>query len=152
MAGFRAGALGPICVAVFEGQASVQALRHLESARRTVGERHPLVLNFNVVTGARLAMPERAVTEAAARLQAQFASSSLGALTVIEGRGLAAVVGRTFLAGLALLTPSEASEVYRSIDEAVDSLKSRPERFAQVLTIPDLAAQLDEFAHPNERF
>jgi hypothetical protein len=68
-----------------------------------------------------------------------------GNIVVVQAKGLAAIITRTYLAALSLVSP-EHMRVFKTLDEAAAEALSLPGQDAQTKANTQLAADLADFA------
>ena len=102
---FRMGAFGAVVVSRWQGGASLEALNLLDQRQAELLTRHPKLFTFSVVRGSSLTAPPAEVRQLSAKLQGKYAAQSTGAAVVFDVSGLAAVIGRGFMAAMSLIAP-----------------------------------------------
>jgi hypothetical protein len=125
--GFRVGAAGPLLIAVFHDNATLERLKLLEELQERFLTTFPKMYALNLVVGRSLKQPEPAVREKAAAMQQRFDGSTSAAATVLAVKGLAAAIARGFMATLALVAGgSKTTHVFKTVPEALAWLSELP--------------------------
>lgn len=147
LAEFKVGGVGPVLVSVFQSSATLAGLDLLEKVQDAFVRAQGTIFPVTVVVGDRLTAPAGGVREAAARLQTRFDPATVGAAVVLEQKGVAAVIARSFLAGLSLIQRGQKpTRTFRSVSEAIGWARSMPGQLPAVVAMADLAAAIDAFA------
>jgi len=78
-----------------------------------------------VVTGVKLESPAPGVRERSAALDAKYDAHVVGSAIVVQSKGMAAVIARSFIATWALITKRQApTKTFREVSDAVSWLAS----------------------------
>ncbi len=133
---FSVGHSGPLAFNIATEPPSVLDVETCERAYQEIIRRHgPISLLLQVRARGLKAVP-REVRRRLEQMSRTLDASTIGHATVVEGEGLAAMLVRAFLTGVALLTTGTTApfEVFDDVTEALDWLERLPgqtENFAE---------------------
>ncbi len=147
--GFRIGRIGALVVSAFtDGGASLEALACIDRVHSAHLRTYPHFTTLALVSGVKLSPPPSGVRERSAELDVKFDVNVFGSAVVIETKGLAAVVARSFLATYSMLSPrSRPFKVSSTLEEATTWLQSLPEQtdeFKNERALPALVREIQK--------
>jgi hypothetical protein len=123
--GLRVGALRSLLVMHFDGGATLESLEVLEACETKHAAAFPRFSTLVVVTGVKLETPGAGVRERSAELDAKYDAQVVGSAIVVQSKGMAAVITRSFIATWALFTKRQApTKTFRDVADAVSWLAS----------------------------
>lgn len=123
--GLRVGALGSLLVMHFHAGADLSALDVLDEVEGRHAATFPRFSTMVVVTGVKLQTPVAGTRERSAALDAKYDSHVVGSAIVVQSKGIAAVIARSFIATWALVTKRQApTKTFRNVSDAVTWLAS----------------------------
>jgi hypothetical protein len=141
---FRLGHAGSVFVTVWFSELSHAALDALTKYQREIFSKHGRVTMVSVVVNATTApgpeLRERLKTE-----MSELADMRMGNITVVLARGMSAIIARSFLAMLSLIS-KEHMKVFKTLEEAAEEVKKIPGQHAATLANMTLADDLVAFA------
>jgi hypothetical protein len=140
----RLGHTGSVLVAVWSSELTVQALNALTEHQKILAKKHGKITLVSVVLGASKQPPPE-VREHMSQQAAEVDGLRHGNIVVVQAKGLAAIITRTYLAALSLVSP-EHMRVFKTLDEAAAEALSLPGQDAQTKANTQLAADLADFA------
>ena len=139
----RVGHVGSVYVTVWFSELTVPAIDMLEKHHRALVAKHGTITLVSVVVNATAAPP----AELRERMRAQskdLAKGRRGNVVVVLARGLAAIITRTFLAALSLISV-ENMKVFKTLDEAATALRELPGQDAETKANLRFAEELADF-------
>jgi hypothetical protein len=142
---FRLGHVGSVYVTVWFSELSIAALDALEKHQRALVEKYGKVTMVSVVMGATKA-PGPEIRD---RLQGQsdvLAPHRRGNIIVVNARGMSAIIARSFLAMLSLIS-KEHMKVPSTLEAAAEEVKKIPGQDAETMANATLADDLLAFAN-----
>ena len=140
----RIGHVGPVLVVVFRSKIVARTLDVLEQHQASLAARYGKVTLISVVDGAN----QQPDPEVSARIKSQaptLAKLRRGNIVVIAKPGLGAVMARTFIAMLSLVTPEPLIAV-KSLQLAAEKARALPGQPPEVVQNAALGAELEAFA------
>lgn len=141
----RLGHVGSLFVSVWYSELTVRAVDALEKHHRALAAKYGKITQISVVVGAQSnptpEMRDR-LKEGAVELQQQRRAN----IVVVQTRGVAAIITRTFLAALSLMS-SENMKVFKTLEEAAEMAQQLPEQDAELKSQLSLAADLTTFVN-----
>ena len=144
---WRFGHLGPLLVAVWKKNVTLEALASLEAVHDRLHATYGPLTVVSVVLGD-TAPPAPHVRQ---RLMRSFADQSglrRANVVLVHARGLAAIIATTVIAALSRLGKQKL-EVFRSTAEAVAFVRAVPGQDPLVSSAEDLEAQVTAFTGPR---
>lgn len=118
--GCRIGSFGNIIIMVMRWL-SPQALDLLEQHEAELIKEHGKVVSMTIITGDKLVPPPAGLRDRSTNLYNRFEPQLVCSAVVINARGFAAVIARTFMAAWQLvLTQKKPQQTFREISKAVD--------------------------------
>lgn len=139
----RMGHLGPLLVAVWNSRLTVPALEALEEHHRLLAAQYGKVTFLSVVVSA-VENPGGEVRERLSRTANELMALRRVNLIVVMTRGLGAIITRSVLAAMSLLS-AEKLEVFKSLDEAAQFLQHLPGQAPELAAALNLEADLRAF-------
>lgn len=140
---YRLGHFGSVFVSVWFSRLNIPALEALEKFHRELAAKHGKVTFISIVVGAAENPPadvrERMREGTAALLPLRRAN-----LVVVQTKGLSAIIARSFLAAMSLMSP-EKMGVFKTVEEAVAEAQRIPDQEAMVKAHTTLAAEIRAF-------
>jgi len=141
---YRLGHVGSVLVTVWFSELTTAALDALEKHHEALANRHGKITLVSVIVGATAAPP----AELRDRLRAQsteLAKRRLGNIIVVRAKGLSAIIARSFLAALSLVS-SETIRVPTTLEAAANEVRALAGQSADVMNDATLGAELEAFA------
>lgn len=139
----RIGHLGSIFITVHEGVLTHEVYSFYEQQQARLIALHPRISIFAVVLGSTSA-PHPEVRERLNEVSKATRPNRIGTVVAITAGGLGAIITRTFLAALALVSP-ESIRATRDIASGVAALKALPGQLPEVVADSTIAAQIEAF-------
>lgn len=140
---YRLGHFGSLLVSAWYSRLNIPALESLEKHHRELASKHGKVTFLSVVVGAAENPPadvrERMKHGSEALLPLRRAN-----LIVVQAKGLSAIIARSFLAAMSLMSP-EKMGVFKTVEEAVAEAQRLPDQDEAVKAHPTLAAEIRAF-------
>ena len=141
---FRLGNVGSVFVTVWFSELSHAALDALTNHQKLIFEKHGKVTMVSVVVNATQA-PGADLRERIKVQMEELADMRMGNITVVLARGMSAIIARSFLAMLSLIS-KEHMKVFKTLEEAAEEVKKIPGQHAATLANLTLADDLVAFA------
>lgn len=135
--------MGSVYVSVWYSRLSMRALELLDRHHHALAAQYGKVTFISVVVGA-AENPPADVREQLKKNAAEMLKQRRANLVVVQAKGLAAIIARTFLAALSLMSP-EKMDVFKSVEEAVTAAQGLPDQVPEVTSSTTLAADLKAF-------
>lgn len=132
----RFGAAGPLLVALYRGTTSLAMLDELDRTQEALLRKFTRISTLTVIGQASgmLKVDERVRTRSV-ELGKKFDGKVIGSAIVVNTKGLAAVMVRTFLSGFFLLSRAETPmKTFSKITEGISWLQSLPEQDVGIKT------------------
>ena len=139
----RLGHVGSVLVAVWSSELTIPALDALTSHQKALAAKYGKVTLVSVVTGASKAPPPE-VRAHMSQQAAEVEGLRHGNIVVVQAKGLAAIITRSYLAALSLVSP-EHMRVFKTVEEAAAEVLRLPGQDTEARTNTQLGAQLDAF-------
>jgi len=139
----RLGHVGSVFVSVWYSRLTLHALELLDKHHHALAAKYGKVTFISVVMGA-AENPPADVRERLKQASGDLLKQRRPHLVVVQSKGHAAIIARTFLAALSLISP-EKMEVFKSLEDAVAVAQALPDQVPEVVTDASLAAQLKAF-------
>ncbi|MGV3620501.1 MAG: hypothetical protein ACO1OB_06775 [Archangium sp.] len=140
----RVGHIGPVFVTAWYSELTEAALDMMERHQTALSKQYGKVTLISVVMGA-TKNPPPDVRERLKRTADFLQGQRIGNFVVVQTRGLAAIIARTFLAALSLMN-SENMQVFKSLEDAAAEAKRIPGQQPGIIANVNLAADLTAFA------
>lgn len=148
--GLRVGALGSLLVMHFDGRGTMEALDMLDAAEAKHAAVFPRFSTLVVVSGVKLEAPAPGVRERSAALDAKYDAHVVGSAIVVQSKGMAAVIARSFIATWALFTKRQApTKTFRDVNEAVGWLAGLEGQPPGLPFDSQVAAAIAAFVEPH---
>lgn len=141
---YRLGSVGSVLVTVWFSELSNAALDALEKHHEALANRHGKITLVSIVMGATAAPPSE-LRERMRKQTSDLAKRRLGNIIVVRARGLSAIIARSFLAALSLMS-SETIKVPATLEAAATEVRALPGQNAETMHNDALAADLEAFA------
>ncbi|MBS2033009.1 MAG: hypothetical protein JST54_34370 [Deltaproteobacteria bacterium] len=139
----RFGHWGPVFVSVWFSELTERSLDALESHQRDLAKRYPSVTLLSVVVGASKAPPP----ELRDRIKAQsneLRKQRIGNIVAVTNKGVGAIIARTFLAALSLIS-DEKMIIVKTAREAAEAARAIPGQAGEVIAHASLGEELEAF-------
>lgn len=140
---FRLGHVGSVYVTVWFNELSHTALDALTKHQEDLAAKYGKITLVSVVVDA----TKTPGPEIRDRLKAQgqvLSQARLGNIIVVQARGMSAIIARSFLAMLSLIS-KEHMKVFKTVEEAADEVKKIPGQHAETLANQTLVQDLVAF-------
>jgi hypothetical protein len=140
---YRLGHFGSVFISVWFSRLNIPALETLERYHRELAAKYGKVTFLSVVVGA----AENPPAEVRARMQEgtkELLPLRRANLIVVQTRGLSAIIARSFLAAMSLMS-SEKMGVFKTVEEAVAEAQRLPDQDADVKAHTTLAHEIKAF-------
>ena len=141
---YRLGHVGSVYVTVWFSELNDAALDALEKHHRLLSAKYKKITMVSVIINATSA-PGPELRERLRTQGAELSQQRLGNIIVVKARGMSAIIARTFLAMLSLMS-NEHMKVPASFDEAADEVRKIAGQDAETAGNMTLADDLIEFA------
>lgn len=140
----RVGHSGSVFVTAWYSELTMPALDMMERHQTALATKYGRVTLISVVMGATKNPPPE-LRERLKKTSNFLSGQRLGNFVVVLTRGLAAIIARTFLAALSLMS-SENMRVVRTLEDAADEARKLPGQHDDVINNAQLGADLVTFA------
>ena len=141
---FRLGHAGSVYVTVWFNELSNAALDALAKHQQALAAKYGKVTMVSVVVNATQA-PGPEIRERLKEQSHELSHARLGNIIVVQARGMAAIVARSFLAMLSLIS-KEHMKVFKTLEEAADEVRKLPGQHAETVANQSLTEDLVAFA------
>jgi hypothetical protein len=141
---FRLGHSGSVFVTVWFSELSHHALDALTKHQQAIFEKHGKVTMVSVVVNATQA-PGPEIRERLKQQMSDLGHMRMGNITVILARGMSAIIARSFMAMLSLIS-KEHMKVFKTLEEAAEEVRKIPGQHAATLANLALTEDLVAFA------
>ncbi len=140
---YRLGSVGSVLVSVWFSELTMAALDALERHHEALYARHGKITLVSIVISATAAPP----AELRERMKAQsyMAKKRLGNIIVVRARGLSAIIARSFLAAMSLVS-DETIKVPATLEAAANEVRALAGQYPDVVNDATLGAELEAFA------
>lgn len=142
----RLGHVGSVYVSVWFNELTLEALDALDKHHRAIAAANGGQVTFISVAASANKVPDKDVRERLAREAPALAKLRRANIVVVTARGLGAIITRTFLAGLNLVS-SEKMVIVKTFEEAAAEARALPDQDNFTKTNTRLAADLEAFAN-----
>lgn len=139
----RFGHFGPIYVTVWYSELTARALESLENHQIELAKKFPSVTLVSVVVGATKPPPPELRDRIKARADL-LRSQRIGNIVAVTNRGMGAIIARTFLAALSLIS-DEKMTIVKSAREAAAAAQALPGQAPEVVNHAALGDELEAF-------
>jgi hypothetical protein len=144
--GCRIGGIGPMLVMVFDSEPELALLDMLDKTQTEFVARHGKITGITAITMERLQAPSAEFRQRSADLSAKNNKNIACSAIVVQSKGLAAVIVRTFLAGYSLLVRSQnPQQSFKDVPAAVAWLQAHPAQLPAVKQLEGLAEAVERF-------
>lgn len=139
----RFGHSGPVLISVWYSELTLRSLDALDQHQTALAAKYGKVTLVSVVSSATKAPPAELRDEIKRRAPRQEALR-LGNIVVVNARGVAAIIARTFLAALSLI--QNGLSVAKDIEDAAARTRALPGQHPDIVSNARLGAELKAFA------
>lgn len=144
----RLGHVGSVFVSVWYSRLTLQALELLDKHHHALAAKYGKVTFISVVMGA-AENPPADVRERLKQASGEMLKQRRANLVVVQTKGLSAIIARTFLAALSLISP-EKMDVFKSVEDAVAMAQALPDQEPEVVSNATLAADVRAFCEQGQ--
>lgn len=124
----RYGSLGPLSVSVYLGNVTREALEHFDTMQHTLVQSHGRIATLSIIRQTTMMLKvDDSVRKFGIELGVKCEDQVHTAAIVIQTKGLAAVMVRTFFSGFFMLSRSKMeTRIFSDLPEALAWMKSKP--------------------------
>lgn len=139
----RLGHLGPVFVSVWYSELTARSLEALEQHQTELAKKYKSVTLVSVVVGASKPPPPELRDRIKARADL-LRSQRIGNIVAVTNRGVGAIIARTFLAALSLLS-DEKMTIVKSARDAAEAARALPGQAEEIVARGALGEELEAF-------
>lgn len=139
---FRLGSVGSVLVIAWYSELTTAALDAIQKHEEPLADRHGKITLVSIILGATAAPPTE-VRERMRKESPELDERRLGNLIVVRTQGLSAIIARSFLAAMSLMS---SIKVPATLEAAATEVRALPGQDAETTNNDTLAADLFAFA------
>lgn len=141
---FRLGHAGSVYVSIWFSELSHAALDALEKHHQALSAKHGKITLVSVIVGATKPPPDE-LRDRLRKQSVELAKVRLGNVIVVQARGMGAIIARSFLAVLSLIS-AENMKVPANLEAAAEEVRKLPGQDAGTRANQTLGEDLMAFA------
>jgi hypothetical protein len=141
---YRLGSKGSVLVTVWFSELTTAALDALEKHHEALANRLGKITLVSIIVSATEA-PRAELRERLRAQSTQLAKRRLGNIIVVRAKGLSAIIARSFLAALSLVS-TETIKVPATLEAAANEVRALAGQNADVVNDATLGGELEAFA------
>lgn len=141
---YRLGSVGAVLVTVWYSELTNSALDALQKHHEALTNQHGKITLVSIIMGA-TAAPSSQLRDRMRSQSTELAKRRLGNIIVVRTRGLSAIIARSFLAALSLVS-TETIKVPATLEAAANEVRALAGQNEATKGDTSLGAELDAFA------